>query len=196
MKQFLAILCLLLLPATLSLPASAKKHDPAVDSSRVTSPDNHIVPYQRIGAIRLGMGMDEVQSLLGKPYSWTCVCLAPGSSKAMADADSWVYTDPNLQISFDRGAAPIVSGIATLAFSRKRKTFGTLYWKDIDPVKVAFQTTSGIALGSSAFDVRRAYGDDGYEDIDGVVMNYKSLGLTFSITRDHIVWEIGIYQPR
>jgi hypothetical protein len=194
MKQFLAILCLLLLPASLSISASAKKHNPAVDGSRVTSPDNHIIPYQRIGAIRLGMGMDEVQSVLGKPSGWTFL---PGSkSKGISDAYSWSYADQNLQISFDRGAAPIVSGIATLAFSRKRKTFGTLYWKDIDPVKVAFQTTSGIALGSSAFDVRRAYGDDGYEDIDGVVMNYKSLGLTFSITRDHIVWEIGIYQPR
>jgi hypothetical protein len=35
-KQFLAILCLLLLPAALSSPASAKKHNAPVDSSRVT----------------------------------------------------------------------------------------------------------------------------------------------------------------
>jgi hypothetical protein len=45
MKQLLTILCLLLLPATLSMPASTNKHNPPVDSSRITSPDNQIIPY-------------------------------------------------------------------------------------------------------------------------------------------------------
>jgi len=194
MKQFLAILCLLLLPASLSISASAKKHNPAVDGSRVTSPDNPIIPYQRIGAIRLGMGMDEVQSVLGKPSGWTFL---PGSkSKGISDAYSWSYADQNLQISFDRGAAPIVSGIATLAWSRKRKTFGNLYWKDINPAKVIFQTAEGITLGSSAFEVRRAYSNYGYDDTEGILMNYKSLGLSFTTTVDHIVWAISINQPQ
>jgi len=187
-KQFLAILCLLLLPAALSSPASAKKHNAPVDSSRVTSPDNHIIPYQRIGAIRLGMGMDEVQSMLGKATGWTNADTISGAT--------WNYGDLNLQISFDKGAAPVVTSIRTVAWSRKPGTLGNLYWKGIEPVKVIFQTIDGITLGSSAFDVRRAYSNYGYEDVQGFSMNYKSLGLSFSITRDHMVWAIGIYQPQ
>jgi hypothetical protein len=72
---------------------------------------------------------------------------------------------------------------------------GNLYWKGILPVKVAFQTADGITLGSSAFDVRRAYGNQ-FKDWSGIVMGYNSLGLTFSITMDHVVWAIGVSAPQ
>lgn len=191
MKQFLAILCLLLLPAALSIPASAnKKHNAPVDSSRITSPDNHIIPYQRIGAIRLGMGMDEVQGLLGKPSGWT------SADPARSIGATFYYLNLNLQVHFDSGAAPVVTEIWASTWDRKRRTLDAQYWKDFYPVKVAFQTANGIALGSSAFDVRRACSNYAYEDTAGLFMNYKSLGLGFSITADHIVYAIDIHNPR
>jgi hypothetical protein len=97
---------------------------------------------------------------------------------------------------FGSGAAPVVTGINTSVWpgTRKAKTFGTTYWKDIIPAKVIFKTTEGITLGSSAFDVRRAYGSG---DTSGdVVMNYKSLGLSFWTTMDHIVMVIEIRNPQ
>jgi hypothetical protein len=193
MKRLLAIVCPLLLATALSSPASGKKHDPPVDSSRVTSPDNHIVPNQRIGAIRLGMGMDEVQSILGRPSSWK---YSFQGSKDVSNASSWLYFDLNLEIFFDEGSAPTVNSIQTTGWLRKRITSGDLYWKDILPVKLAFQTPDGITLGSSAFDVRRVYSSYGYEDHQGEYMDYRSLGLFFATTADHIVWKIGISKPQ
>ena len=193
MKQLLAILCFLLLSATLSTPASAKEHPAPVDSSRVTSPDNLIIPNQRIGAIRLGMGMDEVRRLLGKPSGGVL------ANAARNQGAIWSYGDLNLQISFDSGAAPIVTSIQAHGWTHKHKTLDTLYWKDIDPVKVAFQTSNGITVGSSAFDVRRVYSNYGYEESQpgqGLIMYYKSIGLTFFVTADHIVYSIGIYTPQ
>jgi hypothetical protein len=130
------------------------------------------------------MGMDEVQGILGKP---------PESSNPPTGA-FWVYPDLNLEISFTQNAAPIVVAVGTTSYSRKAEK--NLLWKEIRPVKVAFQTANGITLGSTSFDVQRAYGNQ-YEDPNvrlsyGTFMNYKSLGLTFMITSDHIVWKITV----
>src|ERR1700730_17493594 len=93
-----------------------------------------IIPGRSIGPIRLGMGMDEVQAMLGKPFGWTNADNISGAT--------WPYPDLNLSISFDRGAAPIVTSVQAVAFSRKRGTLGNLYCKGMLPVKVAFQTAN------------------------------------------------------
>ena len=51
-------------------------------------------------------------------------------------------------------------------------------------------------MGSSAFDVVRAYKAYGYQDMQGLMMIYKSLGLTFFTTMDHMVYGIVINQPQ
>jgi hypothetical protein len=139
--------------------------------------------------------MDEVQDMLGKPSNWQ---YRPGGSKAFTNAISWSYVDLNLLIYFDSGPAPVVTGIRATVWPSKSKTIHTLYWKDELPVKVIFQTTQGITLGSSAFDVKRAYSNYKYvdQDSEGVVMNYKSLGLIFWTTMDHVVSGIEISRPQ
>jgi hypothetical protein len=136
------------------------------------------------------MGMDQVQATIGQPTGWI------SADTVHNIGATWNYGNLNLQISFDSGAAPVVTSVRAYAWARKRTTLGRLVWKDIDPVKVNFQTAAGITLGSSAFDVRRAYASYGYEDMQGLVMIYKSLGLTFSTTMDHVVYSIGISQPQ
>jgi hypothetical protein len=179
------------LAVTLMLAGAATGRDKAsaadAEKRQAAMQNTAIIPGQSIGPIRLGMGMDEVQSLLGKPFGWTNADNISGAT--------WRYPDQNLSISFDRGAAPTVTAVAATAFPRKRGTLGNLYWKGILPVKVAFQTADGITLGSSAFDVRRAYGNQ-FKDWSGIVMGYNSLGLTFSITMDHVVWAIGVSAPQ
>jgi hypothetical protein len=189
-KQFLAILSISLLLVVLPVPASAGKHDAPVDSSRATTPDNKIIPGERIGAIRLGMGMDEVQSQLGKPSGWTTAGQGQGAT--------WYYVDLNLSISFSTGAAPYVRGVSTNVWARKPKTtFGKMYWKGMTPVKVVFQTANGIGLGSTSFDVSRAYSGNEHEDDSyGIGMSYKSLGLYFQFTMDHMVRSIAISNPQ
>jgi len=186
-KKYIAALVVILMLAGATLgkdkgaKADAAKQQAAIQNTT-------IIPGQSIGPIRLGMGMDEVQSLLGKPFSWTNADNISGAT--------WRYPDLNLSISFDSLAAPSVTFIQAVAFPRKRGTLGTLYWKGILPVKVAFQTANGISLGSSAFDVKRAYASYGYEDTEGILMTYKSLGLRFSTTMDHVVWAIGVSAPQ
>lgn len=56
------------------------------------------------------------------------------------------------------------TGVQAVAFSRRRGTLGNPLLERCPPVKIPFQTGNGITLGSSAFDVRRAYSNYGYED--------------------------------
>lgn len=186
MKRYITALAVIL---TLALAATGKDKISAADVAKQQAAlqNTTIIPGRSVGPIRLGMGMDEVQNMLGKPYGWTNADNISGAT--------WRYPDLNLQISFDRGAAPVVTGVQAVAFSRKRGTLGNLYWKGILPVKIPFQTGNGITLGSSAFDVRRAYSNQ-FWDTGGIIMDYRSLGLTFSTTMDHVVWAIGVYAPQ
>jgi hypothetical protein len=182
------VVTLMLAGAALGRDKGTKMSPADVAKQQAALQNTTIIPGRSVGPIRLGMGMDEVQDMLGKPFGWTNADNISGAS--------WRYPDLNLQISFDRGAAPVVTGVQAVAFSRKRGTLGNLYWKGILPVKIPFQTGNGITLGSSAFDVRRAYSNYGYEDTGGIFMTYKSLGLAFSTTMDHVVWAIGVYAPQ
>jgi hypothetical protein len=186
-KKYIAAVGLVLM---LAGAATGRDKTSAADAAKrqAAIQNTTIIPGRSIGPIRLGMGMDEVQGMLGKPFGWTNADNISGAN--------WRYPDLNLSISFDRGAAPIVTGIQAVSYSRKQTTLGKLYWKSILPVKVPFQTANGISLGSSAFDVRRAYSSYGYEDTGGLLMTYKPLGLSFSTTMDHVVWAIGVYAPQ
>jgi len=192
MKFFHLTLFCVLLTTAFSIPVSAKDPKGAVESSRVTVPDNKIIPGERIGAIRLGMGMDEVQTLLGKPTYWQDNL----GFKDMANAMNWTYVDLNLQIWFTNSSTPHVAAIRCIAIARGRKSipWNKVYWKDLRPVKVVFQTAEGIKIGSSTFDVIRAYGNPQLGDSSGVSWNYDSLGMRINITMDNVVNMIWV-QP-
>lgn len=189
MKRLVAFTFLVLTATLVSAPRASEAQSRRTDPNVVTSPDNLIVPNQRIGAIRLGMPMDEVQSLLGKPYGGI------RADNALKTGPTYDYPSVNLEISFSFGAAPSVTDIRAKSWPRKSKTLGNLYWKDIMPVNVSFKTAEGITVGSSAFDVLRAYKAYEYQDEQGLSMRYKSLGLIFFTTMDHMVYGIGITQP-
>ena len=91
--------------------ATGKDKTSAADAAKrqAAIQNTTIIPGQSIGPIRLGMGMDEVQSLLGKPFGWTNADNITGAT--------WRYPDLNLSISFDRGAAPSVKGKYAVAVS-------------------------------------------------------------------------------
>ncbi len=185
-----ALTCLALTATLVSAPRASEAQSRDTHPNVVTSPDNLIVPSQRIGAIRLSMGMDEVQSMLGKPSGWVAADNAAGIGP------TYFYESLNLAMTFSSGAAPSVIGIRASGWTRGRKTIGNTYWKDIKPVNVSFKTVEGITIGSSAFDVVRAYKAYEYQDRQGLMMIYKGLGLTFFTTMDHMVYGIGIYQPQ
>lgn len=128
-----------------------------------------IVPGERIGPVRLGMGMDEVLSKLGRP-------------DIVVDDEAisiWRYWSLSLTVSFDDIAAPVVRDI------------NTMYWSDV-PSHSVFKTAEGIGIGSSSFDVNRTYGSP---DSGGPqnVMNYFSRGMQFGIN-DYAVSGIQISQ--
>lgn len=151
-----------------------------------------IIAGESIGALRLGMGMDKVQSMLGKPSGWK---YSFQGGKSVSEASSWFYNDLNLEVFFNSSAVPMVTSINHTGWLHKRTKPGNFEWKDIDPVKVKFQTTDGIAIGSSAFDVKRVYSNYGWQGEGGEFMDYKSLGLFFAITSDHIVYGIQVHKP-
>ena len=148
--------------------------------------DRLIVPGQRIGPIRLGMGMDEVVITLGKPdYD------DPGEG-----GKSWVYSSLNMTILFSGGAAPSVTSVLTKVNHQHSKGFGDILWGvDQDPIYTVFQTSKGIGLGATSFDVRRAYSYAAYEGSE-VSMHYRELGLDFAVTIDHRIWMIQVNSPR
>jgi hypothetical protein len=148
--------------------------------------DRLIVPGQRIGPIRLGMGMDEVVITLGKPdYD------DPGQG-----GTSWVYSSLNMTILFSGGTAPSVTSVLTKVNHQHSKSFADILWGvDQDPIYTVFQTSKGIGLGATSFDVRRAYSYATYEDSE-VSMHYRELGIDFAVTIDHRIWMIQVNSPR
>src|SRR5258708_651892 len=133
--------------------------------------DHLIVPGQRIGPIRLGMGMDEVVITLGKPDHDN-----PGEGGA-----SWEYSSLNMTILFSGGATPSVTSVLTKVNHQYSKSFGGILWGvDQDPIYTVFQTSKGIGLGATSFDVRRAYSYSTYEGSE-VSMHYRELGIDFVV---------------
>ena len=135
-----------------------------------------IVPGQSVGPIRIGMGMDEVQALLGAPDST--------SHNPNGVVDQWWYISMNLGVGFTDTATPTVNSVWTEVYTKSDGvTFGEQTWDDGYPVQTAYKTGSGIQLGSSSFDVQRAYGS-GYTDPggDALMMKYGN-GISFRVTR-------------
>lgn len=120
--------------------------------------DHLIIPGERIGPIRLGMGMDEVLETLGRP----------DSMQTTRDSYHWHYPDLNMQIDFFLGAAPSVRQVATSAYTDKPFDTNTMIWSDLKPVKTVFHTDNGIQLGASSFDVKRAFSSYSYTDPGGL----------------------------
>ncbi len=119
--------------------------------------DQLIVPDQRIGPVRLGMDMDEVVAELGQP-----------DFKGVMNGDhpSFRYWSLNLTVGFDNSSAPAVYWVETNT------------WTD-SPLLIVFRTDNGIHIGSSSFEVKRAYGspERSYPD----TMIYDSRKFTFVI---------------
>lgn len=152
---------------------------PAVDIQKrqqaLSSADRLIIPGERIGPIRLGMGMDEVSAMLGKPdVAYTSEY--PNGSKPA----TWKYWSLNLALIFSSDSAPSVDTIQTIA------------WKG-ESITTIFKTVNGIGLGASSFDVKRAYSSYNYRDTEGMVMDYKNLGIIFTLEpSDHRILQIQV----
>lgn len=123
--------------------------------------DHLIVPGERIGPIRIGMGMDEVQALLGRPDS------------VKTDHPiyiSWRYSSLNLLITFEKSATPSTEAVTTTTWA---------FQGDTPNVTTVFHTAEGVALNVSPFDVKRAFGE--YKQAlwgSCVSMVYPQLGLS------------------
>jgi hypothetical protein len=111
-----------------------------------------IVPGGRIGPVRLGMGLDEVFAKLGQPDY-----INPGTEDRLLQ---WQYWSLNLNVDFDNSAAPAVVEIANMDWTNA-------------PLLTIFRTDKGIGIGSTSFDVQRAYGRPSTSD--EAVMIYEHL---------------------
>ena len=170
-------LAFLSLASCASGPYQAPAEQLAQRASALSRYGTAIVPGESIGPIRLGMGMDEVQALLGKPDGW--------SHNPNGIVDVWRYFSMNLGIGFTATATPTVNSVWTEVYTKSDDvTFGDQTWDDGYPVQTVYKTSNGIQLGSTSFDVQRAYGSD-YVDRagDALMMDYRSYGLSFRVTR-------------
>jgi len=163
---------------------------PAADREKrrqaMATSDHLIVPGERIGPIRLGMGMDEVLATLGRP----------DSMETTRDSYQWYYPDLNMQIDLFLGAAPSVRQVETGAYTYQPIDTNTMTWSDLKPVTTVFHTDNGIQLGVSSFDVKRAYSSYSYTDPGGIMMNYEHIGIRFGVTSDFRVWAISVAYPK
>jgi hypothetical protein len=132
----------------------------------IAQSDMLIVPGQRIGPIRLGMGMDEVVAKLGQPD--------------FTETSEWRYWSLNLVVGFYTSPAPAVAGLSTQI------------WADV-PLSTVFRTAEGIGIGSSSFDVKRAYGKPHVTAFSGATGNmfYDSPQIRF-FTLDYKVDMIDV----
>jgi hypothetical protein len=157
----------------------------------MASSDHLIVPGERIGPIRLGMGMDEVAATLGQPD----VAYKPFTGH---DFVTWNYLSLNLIVNFSEGAAPTVTSIKTTAWSRSGQALplASSTWADFNPINAVFQTANGVELGSTSFEAARAYSSYSYQqDSYSTEMNFNKLGIQFVIEQaDHKITCISIFQ--
>lgn len=192
MKKYIAALVVTLMLAGTALGGDkAAKADAAKRQAAIQN--TAIIAGQSIGELRLGMGMDEVESMLGKPSGWKYL---PTGGKSVSEASSWFYNDLNLEIFFGRGAVPVVTSIRTAGWPHKRIKSGNFAWKDIDPSWSSSKppresrlaprpSTSSVLIVTTSGTAKR-----------GQFMNYASLGLFFDITSDHIVYGIQVSKPQ
>jgi len=175
-----SLLLLGLLPACASEPYQASAQDQQQRQQAVTQYGNLIVPGVGIGPVKLGMGMDEVRARLGEPDS--------ADTDSEGNVAAWNYYSMNLRIGFTASATPSVNSVSTSVNVIKPVTFGAQTWDDGYPVQTVFQLDNGIKLGSTSFDVQRAFGD--YSEPGGgagILMQYPN-GLFFRVTKhDHRV---------
>jgi hypothetical protein len=127
--------------------------------------DHLIVPGQRIGPVRLGMGMDELAATLGQPDS------------IQKRSGAWLYWSLDLVVAFDSSAAPAVAGVTNTTWTG-------------DPPRALFKTAEGIGIGSSSFDVKRTYGSP--DEDQGEEFVYRSRKLSF-IFRNYAVTMISLW---
>jgi hypothetical protein len=186
-KPLLMVLSLLLVGVSASA-GNKKIKLSAVDQQKrqavITSADHEIVPGRRIGPIRLGMGQDQVLAVLGQP-DYATPARGPLSPE-------YYYDSLNLIVFFTTDAAPTVSFLTAQGFTKGVRTLGKTNWKDIQPIQTNWSANSGVNLGATSFDVKRAFSAYGYEDTSGIQMNYKGLGITFIFTMDHMVSSISV----
>jgi hypothetical protein len=104
-----------------------------------------------------------------------------------------MYDSLNLIVYFSADAAPTVISITAQAFSEKgTRPMSEMYWKYFEPIETNWSTLQGINLGATSFDIKRAYSAFQYDDTAGVMMDYKGLGITFSVSVDHKVYAITV----
>lgn len=142
-----------------------------------------IVPGQRVGPIRIGIGWDEVIATLGEPdFSYV------NTGDPLKIETQMRYHSLNLEIVFGGSATPMVKLMRVVARSTKQTYCQASNWAEMEPVTTAFKTAEGIGLGSSSFDVARTYGP--YEAVGTVFMRYPQRNLGFTVTPDHRVCAI------
>jgi hypothetical protein len=186
-KSLLSVLLLLLFCVSASAGVKKTKLSAADLQKRqavMASADHQIVPGSRIGPIRLGMGQDQVLEILGQPdYD------IPGNR---AFYPRYQYISLNLCVSFSGGSTPTVIVIEAQGWTNgHNKTLGDTYWKQIERVEMNWSTGTGVKLGSSSFDVKRAFSAYGFDD-SRYSMLYKNLGISFTLTADRMVDTISV----
>jgi hypothetical protein len=185
-KAVLTALVMLVLCVSASAKAKKIKLSAADLQKRqavMASADHEIVPGRRIGPIRLGMGQDQVLEILGQPdYD------IPGNR---AFYPRYQYISLNLCVSFSGGSTPAVIVIDAQGWTGGHKTLGDTYWKQIERVEMNWSTGTGVKLGSSSFDVKRAFSAHEFDD-SRYSMLYRNLGISFTLTEDRVVDTISV----
>lgn len=138
--------------------------------------DGEIVPGERVGPVALGMSLDEVAKVMGKPR------------KTRLERISIVY---DYKQAGACGIVRVTFGLPPGAEATKIEATGT-----------GCATDKGIRVGSSGSDVVRAYGRGGpgygvFRNEDKTtVVDDKSLGLGFVLSPTDEVTEISVRRPR
>ncbi len=178
-----ALLLVSLLPACASGPYQASAQDQQQRQQAVAQYGNRIVPGDGIGPVKLGMGMDEVQARLGEPDS--------ADTGPEGNVAAWNYYSMNLYVGFTASSTPSVNSVSTWVYTKDSVSFGAQTWGDGYPVQTVFQLDDGIKLGSTSFEVQRAFGE--YTDSSGGIMMQYPNGLSFRVTKgDHRVVQIEV----
>lgn len=139
--------------------------------------DTLIVPGERVGPIKLGMNLWEVQNLLG-PSDFVEKVTYPDPKHNYTIRRYW---NLGLEISFSDDSVPVVIMLRVVD------------WKDGDTT-VTFQTSEGIKTGSSTLEAKRSF--PSCEDRGGSnVVSCNSLGMNYA-HENYKLFAIGIYKPR